>query len=914
MGRVQELSTSVRSPDELLAEFRETGSEQAFEEIVRRYAGMVFSTCLRACRNPHDAEDATQAVFLKLAAQCKTDASVRRIGPWLQQVAKRTALDVRRSKRRRETREQRHHQMNGNGNGHELHPYANGRSHEVDFDSLNQALVEELSKLPGKYRLPLISLYFGGISREEIAKELGLKPSALGVRIHRARQMLAKRLVDRGAAPAGLVLSSVLAPAAAVWFSTRMASRTAEAAAQITLGHNLSGAVSANVLAIIKNAAAAAAIGKLKVVASVVLTLALAAGGARAAERYFPGSVPLVGEVKRLLDGWEWPSFRAPRLPVPSLTDGVREPLVSAPEAVNSPAAADRPVYAVATPVVSEIPAPRQPDATPFAPVNAAVPAPPLPPIERQPVSAGPYVSAPVAPARAVNTTPAAAGASQAPRVAAAVRAGGPPSDRDAGTDRGAADRAATPPPSFARATYSASGDFSFAASSRIEPLAGLNPNSGKSGSGGGRSNPGKASNGSGNGNGKGDGPISVELPLLEVASAKDSHGSLAIGSGELHTGAQDIGRRGVAEVNQTGGVNRTTQMQLGAEPTGTATYTLAAGKVQIDPAPVATKVSNNDGGPVYSGIQVGGEGTGTFKLGNESTPGTIAFGRRQSLASTTGGNGGGAKTNALRLLNSLGPSTLEPMGPAPLGESALVVRGSENGTGTLAGWGGVIGASSTYVQNGQTVADGYNVGRKLIIVGYDSVTNTIDNPTRDGTNGWFAVRGGRLVLPPIPVAPGTAAYTWGENPADPSIDLVNSVRVTLRDVRNADRMNLHLLAADSPDAPALPAGHTFIGLWSLSTNLAMPSGIDLTVRYDDALAAELGLSENNLKLWYYDAAGWHLLLNDPSFARDVDLNLLSARAPGSPNFFAVSAPEPTGFALLALGGAALLLPRRRRG
>src|SRR6516165_10162764 len=86
------------------------GRERPFEEIVRRYAGMVYSVCLRVTKDKHDAEDATQAVFLTLALQAKRGAQIKALGPWLQQVAKRLSLDLRRSKSRRQNRETRHHQ------------------------------------------------------------------------------------------------------------------------------------------------------------------------------------------------------------------------------------------------------------------------------------------------------------------------------------------------------------------------------------------------------------------------------------------------------------------------------------------------------------------------------------------------------------------------------------------------------------------------------------------------------------------------------------------------------------------------------------------------------------------------------------------------------------------------------------
>ena len=60
----------AKSAQELLAEFRTTGRQEPFEEIVRRYAAMVFHICFQVLKNRHDAEDATQAVFLTLAVQC----------------------------------------------------------------------------------------------------------------------------------------------------------------------------------------------------------------------------------------------------------------------------------------------------------------------------------------------------------------------------------------------------------------------------------------------------------------------------------------------------------------------------------------------------------------------------------------------------------------------------------------------------------------------------------------------------------------------------------------------------------------------------------------------------------------------------------------------------------------------------
>src|SRR5437773_12448873 len=93
---------------------------------------MVYGVALRVTGDKHDAEDATQAVFLSLALQAKTSREITYVGPWLQKVAHRIALDVKKAKTRRKRREEkladqaRHTNGNGNGNGNGHYHSTNG--------------------------------------------------------------------------------------------------------------------------------------------------------------------------------------------------------------------------------------------------------------------------------------------------------------------------------------------------------------------------------------------------------------------------------------------------------------------------------------------------------------------------------------------------------------------------------------------------------------------------------------------------------------------------------------------------------------------------------------------------------------------------------------------------------------------
>lgn len=176
---------------QLLREFERTGNSAPFEELVRRHTPAVYATCLRVTRDAHDAEDATQATFLTLAAKGKLNGEIHAPEAWLRKVGHRLALDLIRSKKRRSNRETLRSKMTS-----EIRPIDS--SQKADNSETKSILHEELAKLPSGYRMPLILHYFGGLSREEMSDQLRIKPSTLGVRLHRAREQLRKRMARRG--------------------------------------------------------------------------------------------------------------------------------------------------------------------------------------------------------------------------------------------------------------------------------------------------------------------------------------------------------------------------------------------------------------------------------------------------------------------------------------------------------------------------------------------------------------------------------------------------------------------------------------------------------------------------------------------------------------------------------------------
>jgi hypothetical protein len=371
-----------------------------------------------------------------------------------------------------------------------------------------------------------------------------------------------------------------------------------------------------------------------------------------------------------------------------------------------------------------------------------------------------------------------------------------------------------------------------------------------------------------------------VRGPSMTLGADPGSRGAVALKRGVMDVAAQVIGERGHGELTQDGGVNIAQAIRMGVEPGSTANYNVKGNRLLIkgsQPAfPLASAGPSTP--PAFSmlnGIEVGHAGRASFNLGDPLSMGEV--------------------------------SELEAFGPFG---GSLVVGGDAGGSGTITG-SGRVRLSGFFDHNGRVIADGLGQNRSLEFEGFRYVGNNFDNPAVGGTNGWFARNHGRLVLPLLHVRQGTHTYTWGEDPTDPTIDLVNSVRLTIHDAAGDAPVRVSLLSRDHGDVPALPQGHNFIGIWEYEADTLQHGAVDLIIRYDDGLAAQLGLDENNLKLWRYQDGQW-LRINDETFFRDVNLNLIGGTAE-SMQFFAVSAPEPSTAAVLLLGGAALLL-RRRRG
>ena len=181
-------------------------------------------------------------------------------------------------------------------------------------------LDEALAGIPDTYRAAVVLCHLQGRTRSEAARELGWSEGTLSGRLHRALELLAKRLSARGVtAGLSVVLASAVVPA-------KLFSSTTSAAALMTVGCSDGGASAANILA--HGVVRTMTIRKLKLAACLlflgtgvgaVALGTLAEAGAKPSPRNIYTKAPAPRELKKetLSGTWEQVTVETPVGKVP---------------------------------------------------------------------------------------------------------------------------------------------------------------------------------------------------------------------------------------------------------------------------------------------------------------------------------------------------------------------------------------------------------------------------------------------------------------------------------------------------------------------------------------------------------------------------------------------------------------------
>jgi RNA polymerase sigma-70 factor (ECF subfamily) len=154
---------------------------RAFERLVRDHQQMVYAVALSHCKDATAAEDLAQEAFLKAYRSMDGLKHPSQLKTWLYSIARFTAIDWLRRRKREEVRPL---------------PEVQAAPEAAGGESEDRAMrvMSVIQGLRDDYREIMLLRYVRGLSYAEIAKTVGGTPSAIGEKLHRVREMVREKL------------------------------------------------------------------------------------------------------------------------------------------------------------------------------------------------------------------------------------------------------------------------------------------------------------------------------------------------------------------------------------------------------------------------------------------------------------------------------------------------------------------------------------------------------------------------------------------------------------------------------------------------------------------------------------------------------------------------------------------------
>lgn len=176
-----------------LIESAQNGDQLAFEELIKKYKGLVYNLCYSMLNNRAEAEEVSQEVFIKLYYSLSSFEQRSSFSTWVYRIGVNECLQ--------KIRRQKHHlSLDDETIQSELTPLKERLKEDQD-DLENKVLQEELrdvlkkiiTRLPTKYRMVLVLKEIENLSYLEMALALNISLDKVKVWLFRARKKLRER-------------------------------------------------------------------------------------------------------------------------------------------------------------------------------------------------------------------------------------------------------------------------------------------------------------------------------------------------------------------------------------------------------------------------------------------------------------------------------------------------------------------------------------------------------------------------------------------------------------------------------------------------------------------------------------------------------------------------------------------------
>lgn len=164
------------------------GDRDAYEPLVQRYGGLVWSLALHHLQDREEAADVVQEVFLKAYAALDRFQPEYPFKAWIARITLNHCINLNRKRKWPVTPIE---------DAAEQLPTTLGLPEKQLLDSERRDEVFlAVEKLPDMYRIPIVLFHQHELSYEDICRVLGLPMTIVKNRLYRARKLLAQQLAE----------------------------------------------------------------------------------------------------------------------------------------------------------------------------------------------------------------------------------------------------------------------------------------------------------------------------------------------------------------------------------------------------------------------------------------------------------------------------------------------------------------------------------------------------------------------------------------------------------------------------------------------------------------------------------------------------------------------------------------------
>ncbi|MDR9781023.1 RNA polymerase sigma factor [Rhizobium redzepovicii] len=176
------------------------GDEPAVRAIVQRHNQRLFRTARAVIRNDAEAEDVVQAAYIKAFTNLAAFRGEAEFSTWLTRIALNEALA--RVRARKNTTGLEEIDMQATSAGGEVVQFPSSLSAtdpetELSRSQARLLLEQAVDELPNDFRAIFVLRDVEGMSTDEAASYLGIRPETAKTRLHRARKMMRQSIEKR---------------------------------------------------------------------------------------------------------------------------------------------------------------------------------------------------------------------------------------------------------------------------------------------------------------------------------------------------------------------------------------------------------------------------------------------------------------------------------------------------------------------------------------------------------------------------------------------------------------------------------------------------------------------------------------------------------------------------------------------